>query len=656
MPPTPAQPPAPPRRTTRIHVPNPRYANSATAKAIRLTETTVDDTEIDDAVLAIAAEERAGRLTRVTRAVSDHRFVQSVLAGERELGRKEWKRFWTASCTLYANTAMLLDNSGNELKFNAAMRGPDREHWERANHEEWIRLLYTTCTLRFISKADLPTGAKPTYFNPKVKVKTKPDGSLKYRVRGCVGGDHVLYNGNKAALTAASDTLKLFLNAKVSEGKEFGTADIVDFYLGTPLLTPEYMRVYLRQIPIAIQHEFGIFNPQADQLRDSVLVQINKTMYGLPQAGILSQERLFKHLAKHGYHPCPHTPCLFAHETRDFQCTLVVDDFAMKYGDQTDRDHFLSSLREQYDVTTDSGGDTFKYIGYTIAFDRNARTCSLTMPDYIPRALQRFHVSPSAKPVDTPIAYVAPDYGQRSQLATHDVTAPLDAKQTKFIQEVVGVLLFYARAVDPTMLCAISKISSAQAKRTTAVLRATENLLLYAASHPTATVTYHASDMRLISHSDASYLSESGARSRAGGIHFLGNHGPAHEQLINGAVSCLSSIIPAVTSSAAESEYAALFLNATDATGLRTQLADMGYPQDASPIIVDNKCAVGIANTTVKIKRTKAIDMRWHWVRDRVRQGHFTVEWHPGRDNLADFFTKAHPATHHRAMRHYYVQ
>jgi hypothetical protein len=361
------------------------------------------------------------------------------------------------------------------------------------------------------------------------------------------------------------------------------------------------------------------------------------------------------HLAKQGYYPCPHTPCLFAHETRKFQCTLVVDDFAMKYTDPADLEHFLSSLRAQYKVTTDAGGDTFKYIGYTITFDRPARTCSLTMPDYIPRALTRFHIGPSAKPTDSPITYIAPDYGQRSQLSTIDETAPLDARQTKFIQEVVGVLLFYARAVDPTMLCAISKISSAQAKPTAAVLRATEHLLHYAASHPAATITYHASDMRLVTHSDASYLSETGARSRAGGMHFLGNQGPAHEQLVNGTVSCLTSIIPAVTSSAAEAEYAALFLNATDASVLRTQLADLGYPQQPTPIIVDNKCAVGIANTTVKIRRTKAMDMRWHWVRDRVRQGQFTVEWHPGKDNLADFFTKAHPATHHRAMPHYYV-
>jgi hypothetical protein len=65
---------------------------------------------------------------------------------------------------------------------------------------------------------------------------------------------------------------------------------------------------------------------------------------------------------------------------------------------------------------------------------------------------------------------------------------------------------------------------------------------------------------------------------------------------------------------------------------------------------------VGVANKTVKQRRSKAIDMRYHWIRDRVTQGHFTVTWRPGKTNLADFFTKAHPASHQREMRQYFVK
>ncbi len=52
---------------------------------------------------------------------------------------------------------------------------------------------------------------------------------------------------------------------------------------------------------------------------------------------------------------------------------------------------------------------------------------------------------------------------------------------------------------------------------------------------------------------------------------------------------------------------------------------------------------VGLANDSLKIKRSKSIDMRFHWVHDRIKQGQFKVQWMKGIDNLADFFTKALP-------------
>jgi hypothetical protein len=46
------------------------------------------------------------------------------------------------------------------------------------------------------------------------------------------------------------------------------------------------------------------------------------------------------------------------------------------------------------------------------------------------------------------------------------------------------------------------------------------------------------------------------------------------------------------------------------------------------------------------------MDMRYHWLTDRVRQQQFDVYWHPGRENLGDYHTKHHLAQHHKDMRH----
>jgi hypothetical protein len=73
-------------------------------------------------------------------------------------------------------------------------------------------------------------------------------------------------------------------------------------------------------------------------------------------------------------------------------------------------------------------------------------------------------------------------------------------------------------------------------------------------------------------------------------------------------------------------------------------------------MLCDNLCAVGIANNTLKAKRSKAIDMRYHWVRDRIRLGAIHVYWRKGADNLADFFTKALPVHRHQELMSLLVQ
>ena len=69
----------------------------------------------------------------------------------------------------------------------------------------------------------------------------------------------------------------------------------------------------------------------------------------------------------------------------------------------------------------------------------------------------------------------------------------------------------------------------------------------------------------------------------------------------------------------------------------------------------DNTVAVGLCNDTLKIARTKSIDLRFHWLRDRIRQEQFNVQWVKSEDNIADFFTKALPVHQHIQRRNQLV-
>ena len=110
-----------------------------------------------------------------------------------------------------------------------------------------------------------------------------------------------------------------------------------------------------------------------------------------------------------------------------------------------------------------------------------------------------------------------------------------------------------------------------------------------------------------------------------------------------------------VVGSAAEAELGALYYHMQEACPIRTALEELGHPQKPMVITTDNSTASGIANETVKQKRSKAFDMRYYWVRDRVQQGQFEIQWQPGKQNMADYFTKHHPPSHHEAIRSAYL-
>jgi hypothetical protein len=91
--------------------------------------------------------------------------------------------------------------------------------------------------------------------------------------------------------------------------------------------------------------------------------------------------------------------------------------------------------------------------------------------------------------------------------------------------------------------------------------------LNYLATHPEATIRFHASDMILNIHSDASYLSKANAHSRACGHFFMSWKPDASNPIkLNGAFFTLCSILQFVVTSAAEAKLGALFLNCKQAT------------------------------------------------------------------------------------------
>ena len=278
------------------------------------------------------------------------------------------------------------------------------------------------------------------------------------------------------------------------------------------------------------------------------------------------------------------------------------------------------------------------------------------MPKYVKQTLHKLKYTASAKYIGAPHEWTVPAYSKKPQLAPVDNTPKLSDQGKKRIQQIVGSFLYYARAVDSTILPALSELSSLQANPTEKTRDKSNMLLNYLAKNHTATVRYYASDMILHVDSDAAYLVAPNAKSRIAGYYYLGNKPEKKNSTINGAILVECRYLKHVVASAAEAETGGLFHNCQNTIFIRRLLQIFNHAQGPTPIKTDNSTAASFVKEMIKQKRSKSWDMRYHWIRDQQNLKTIKVYWDKGQNNHADYFTKHHAPAHHKRMRKLYLQ
>ena len=260
------------------------------------------------------------------------------------------------------------------------------------------------------------------------------------------------------------------------------------------------------------------------------------------------------------------------------------------------------------------------------------------MPGYIEKLLRK--VCPDGiKEANTPAHYTPPNYASPgAHTATVDESPPASEDDKKRLQSVIGTLLYYSRAVDPSICTALHELGSVQSRPSENDMKKMNRLLGYVSKHRNIAIRFYASNMILQLISDASYLCRPRARSVYGTYCYFGE-----PEWINGPIACASKMISSVLSSVAEAELCGGFRIAQDAVHYRRIANDLGYPQPATLLRMDNTVAIGLALGTINAKRSKAMDMRFFWIVDRIKKKQFIVEHIPGMWNLADHFTKPLP-------------
>ena len=293
--------------------------------------------------------------------------------------------------------------SGQYLEYRHLLKTSSKQVWENGCSKEFARLCQGrskddtagTDTITWIDPNELPSNKRPTYI--RACANYRPQKADPFRVRCTLGGNVIDYPGPKSAPTASIPLVKILLNSVLSTpNAKFHTIDIKDFYLSTKLDDPEYVAVPLSLFPPDIIKDYNLL-PKVKN--NTVYGKVTKGMYGLPQAGRLAHDDLVKHLAAGGYFPAKHTPGLFQNKSQSVQFTLIVDNFGVKYTNVAALHHLIAHLCKKYSITHEPGTI---YSGIHLKWDYVIRTCELSIPGYVFKALLRFKHDLPKRPQHSP--------------------------------------------------------------------------------------------------------------------------------------------------------------------------------------------------------------------------------------------------------------
>ena len=542
-----------------------------------------------------------------------------------------------------------LDDDGKPITNRTALKSIHRDAW-LIEHAKEIKNLMITGTIvpRRQNEQPLDRRKDTKYYSPQVKEKLADDSTVIRRVRGTFGGNNLDYPYATTSPVADRTLINIHQQSVLADRRRTGEdwrymcADFKDYYLGSKLPRSEWLRISTKYMNEELLNEL-----QNYIVADTVLFEVVGSMYGHPAAGLIAYTDLVTHLAAHGYYQSRLIPCLFMNLDKSITFTLVVDDIGIKYkqgsGEIKHLQKILAKPCSKWAVKFDLTGSQYNGQRLQWNYDKSNPTLIKDIPSYIKQAAHELHPNEIIRKYTTPSRYVAPTYGKHESPPTQSNAAPTTAAETKYIQQVHGKLLYYAMQADPSLEPAVIDISKQLAKPTQDTLSDTKRLLGYAVHNPNKGILYKASDMEYRIQTDASHHRDPGSRSMAGGIHYLSNKDDP-PTTVNGATQTVCKAIQtSVCGSAGESEYAAQFINGVAGCHAINILNELGYPQSNTKIYSDNLVAKGIANDEITLRKSKAFHTRYHWIRDRVRQGQYKVVHLKGTKLLADFFTKPQP-------------
>eukprot|EP00043_Microstomoeca_roanoka_P019083 m.209879 g.209879 ORF g.209879 m.209879 type:complete len:1254 (-) comp16937_c0_seq51:130-3891(-) len=455
-----------------------------------------------------------------------------------------------------------------------------------------------------LSEDDVVPPAGSQILPTMILYKEKRNGTKKARL--VVRGDTLRDNDEDTFSPTASRTTLLTMLATANDDY-ITQLDVKTAFLHAPLDTPRYIR---------LPPELG-----------GNVKRINKALYGLPEAPKQWNTFIVEQLLTFGWTRSTADPCLFVRGSS--RLLLYVDDILLITRTEAEAKQTTNELGTRIDLTRQVEKN---FIGVQYI---QGKYMKLHGHDYIDRVMETLRMPPfkCATPTTTPTVKRGKEKEERKE--TKDNNNNNDGKE-KEKQKLRGILTYLASTTRPDLTYAASTCET-----TEELMRA----LQYAHTQR-YTLTTTTKDGNIKAYADASYNADKDGRSRTGYVITVNNL----------PVSWSSKRQPLVALSSAEAEYVAVATVAKETIWVRNLLSDLGYKQETpTTIFTDSKPAMEIASKEQTTKRTKHINVRYHFVRQQIQQGTIEVKYLRTTEQPADAFTKPLGKTRWRQLLHKFL-
>jgi hypothetical protein len=506
------------------------------------------------------------------------------------------------------------------LSYKQAMKRSDASKWVAATEKEMSALLgQNVGTL--VEASAIPSGVKPLTCRWLYKIKYNDKNEpIQWKARLVVQGFKQTYGVDYTdtfAPTAKSKSIKIILADAAMNDKELNQFDVDTAFLNAKLKEAVYVKLPDGCGPIS-----------------GKIWKLNKALYGLKQAPHEWNSEMNDTLISLGYTPTKSDPCIYVKRVgkQVIIIYLYVDDSIISYH-RSIKSVWLKDfdiIKSKYKIK--DLGNCEWILNMKVVRDRTAGTITLSQEAYVKQLLIDHGMD-----INTVTVVDNPCDPSLSTVISHSEL--LDSNQHNKFRSIIGGLSYAAHMTRTDIAYAVAVLSRHLAAPTMQHLNAAKRILRYLAgtshysmifrkpSNQDTTLDQYA----IVAYTDASHANDLSDRKSTTGtiIKLFGN-----------TICWQSKKQKCVALSSTEAEYYALSSTVCEALWVKTWLYEVFNINYTILTLCDNQSSIHLSAHDAIHQRSKHIDIRYHFIRDHIKQNNIDVKWLQTAKQEADILTK----------------